>query len=580
MRLQVGAPGREERRQVAPKHGLPPCRHPHSLVVLLLVPMIGVTIVVRIVIVVVVVVVVRIVIVVVVVVVVAPVPAHDLVVVPGGSVLLEHRPPPRPALVLHHLLGHPLGVLVAVFSAVVVRGAHIVFVRGANVVVVETIADPAPHHARPLGEQLDRRVLQFLVDRHPRRLQIPHQRLPARLTIRIPARHGRRAVLHFPVGNLNVHRVLVVEQSTHVRHRRIQEPFLLVQPPLLQLTRQRTRVRHDRDLCRPVVPGPGNVRRHPVLPVRTPQVPIHRDISITLRILPNRLRRRGVLEPVHHEVRMRLPPAQRPELHHRDEPRQVQHLPVQVPTVLDPRKVKQLGTLVYLAPEPVLERLLRLLQRLGVRERIQVRQHPHHLRKPVHLHQIQKLKRLHLKPKVPIDHQQHQVRILGRIHHRRHILRRLYKRQPPLLPRHQRYRPLYILHIHPTPMTHQAPYQRRLPHPRRPVHQHHIRRRLVCYLLHHRHMHTPLIPLGRPRLLYLRLPLGREDKRAWVPPLGRSRILVQPGILGPLFPVLHLFPALLLPVRLGQKLSLHDDDGMNDVVCIWCYLPTTRGRLR
>ncbi len=43
-------------------------------------------------------------------------------------------------------------------------------------------------------------------------------------------------------------------------------------------------------------------------------------------------------------------------------------------------------TLVDLGPEAVLEDLLGLLQPLVVLEAVQVGKHPHHLRKPVHLH--------------------------------------------------------------------------------------------------------------------------------------------------------------------------------------------------
>ena len=44
-----------------------------------------------------------------------------------------------------------------------------------------------------------------------------------------------------------------------------------------------------------------------------------------------------------------------------------------------------LRTLVDLRPEPVLERLLRLLQLLGVLEAVQMREHAHHFGEAVRL---------------------------------------------------------------------------------------------------------------------------------------------------------------------------------------------------
>ena len=85
-------------------------------------------------------------------------------------------------------------------------------------------------------------------------------------------------------------------------------------------------------------------------------------------------------------------------------------------------------------------------------------------------------------------------------------------------------------------MLYQAPDQRALPHTRRAVHQHHVRGRLVRQLLHHRHVNPPLLPLRRPSLLYLRLPLGGENEGARVPLGSRSGILIELGILLAFFP--------------------------------------------
>ena len=48
---------------------------------------------------------------------------------------------------------------------------------------------------------------------------------------------------------------------------------------------------------------------------------------------------------------MRQPPRERPELHDADEPREVEHLTLEVLPVLDPTQVEQLGAVVDLGPE-------------------------------------------------------------------------------------------------------------------------------------------------------------------------------------------------------------------------------------
>lgn len=50
-------------------------------------------------------------------------------------------------------------------------------------------------------------------------------------------------------------------------------------------------------------------------------------------------------------------------------------------------EVEELGTVVDLGPEALLEPLLGFAQPLGVLEVVEMRQHAHHLRETVNLHQ-------------------------------------------------------------------------------------------------------------------------------------------------------------------------------------------------
>lgn len=91
------------------------------------------------------------------------------------------------------------------------------------------------------------------------------------------------------------------------------------------------------------------------------------------------------LEAVDKEVGVRLAPRKGPELHDADEASQVKYLPLLVLAVTKPCEKEELGALVYLPPEAVLEGLLRLLHRLVVPQAVHVRQHPHDLGEAVYL---------------------------------------------------------------------------------------------------------------------------------------------------------------------------------------------------
>ena len=99
-----------------------------------------------------------------------------------------------------------------------------------------------------------------------------------------------------------------------------------------------------------------------------------------------------------------------------------------------------LGTLINLRPKPLLQILLRLPEALGRPKLIQVRQHPHNLRKPANLQHVKKLKRLHLKPELGVHDQQHKVSNLSAVQHPLGSIRALDERHPPLLTRHTGHR--------------------------------------------------------------------------------------------------------------------------------------------
>ena len=131
------------------------------------------------------------------------------------------------------------------------------------------------------------------------------------------------------------------------------------------------------------------------------------------------------------------PPHQRTELHHADEPAQVVHLGLLVLlAVHHAREVKQLGTLVHLRPEPLLEVLLGALQRLGVLEGVEVREDAHDPGEAVHLTDVEELKDLHFEAEGGVDEEQHEVGDLGHVDHGVDVVRALDEGEAAALARH------------------------------------------------------------------------------------------------------------------------------------------------
>mmetsp|Transcript_11990 Transcript_11990/g.44558 ORF Transcript_11990/g.44558 Transcript_11990/m.44558 type:complete len:360 (+) Transcript_11990:3098-4177(+) len=152
--------------------------------------------------------------------------------------------------------------------------------------------------------------------------------------------------------------------------------------------------------------------------MRAPHVSEQRDVPVVGALVLLHLSGIGdVLDAVHKQVGMGVPPEQRPKL-------QAAHVEVQQPDlalwVLAVRHsvhVEHLCALVDLRPEAMLELLLRVPQGLVLAKRIQLREHAHDPRKAVDLEDVQELEGFHLEAEARVDEQQDQIRDLGQVHH-------------------------------------------------------------------------------------------------------------------------------------------------------------------
>eukprot|EP00968_Pinguiococcus_pyrenoidosus_P002137 scaffold111_cov252-Pinguiococcus_pyrenoidosus.AAC.5 len=155
-----------------------------------------------------------------------------------------------------------------------------------------------------------------------------------------------------------------------------------------------------------------------LLQMRAPHVSEQRDVPVVGALVLLHLSGIGdVLDAVHKQVGMGVPPEQRPKL-------QAAHVEVQQPDlalwVLAVRHsvhVEHLCALVDLRPEAMLELLLRVPQGLVLAKRIQLREHAHDPRKAVDLEDVQELEGFHLEAEARVDEQQDQIRDLGQVHH-------------------------------------------------------------------------------------------------------------------------------------------------------------------
>lgn len=96
--------------------------------------------------------------------------------------------------------------------------------------------------------------------------------------------------------------------------------------------------------------------------VRTSQIAVQCDRAVHFGIFADRLAWRQVLDSVGNEVRMRVAEHEGPELHHADESGKKVDLGVGVSAVDDAGEGEELGALVDLRPESVLQTLLCVLE--------------------------------------------------------------------------------------------------------------------------------------------------------------------------------------------------------------------------
>ena len=311
-------------------------------------------------------------------------------------------------------------------------------------------------------------------------------------------------VVHLP--DVDVHRVLVDAHDAHVAHRRVDQRVLLGERALLQRVRQRARVRQRLDVVDDEVAAAHEVHRRARLEMRAAHVAEERDVPVALP--PRRVdaaRVRDVLDAVDQQVAVRVAPAQRPELDAREVQVHEPDLALRVLAVDDAAHVEHLGALVDLRPEPVLQLLLRVAQRLALLEAVQVRQHAHDAREAVRVQHVEELEGLHLEAEGRVDEQQHEVCDLGQVAHGVQVLpRALVQRHAAVLPRDHRDRPRDAVQVVRRVVLDERPDQRALAHARRPHHDHDERRRLLVGAVHLRH-HLLLV---RPVEVALQVSLG------------------------------------------------------------------------
>ena len=90
---------------------------------------------------------------------------------------------------------------------------------------------------------------------------------------------------------------------------------------------------------------------------------------------------------------MRIPEHQRPELHHADEPAQVQNLRIRVTSGHNARKVEEFGTLVDLRPEALFQGFLCGAERRGFFDEVEVGEDADDFGEAVRLEDVQELER-------------------------------------------------------------------------------------------------------------------------------------------------------------------------------------------
>ena len=115
---------------------------------------------------------------------------------------------------------------------------------------------------------------------------------------------------------------------------------------------------------------------------------------------------------------MLVPPSERPEFHHRDEPSQILNFHSLVLPVDHAGQVKQLRSGVDFCPKPMFQSLLRLSKLFVVLEVVEVSKNPHDSREPVDLADVEELECLHFETEPRVDEEENQIGDFGYVYHR------------------------------------------------------------------------------------------------------------------------------------------------------------------
>mmetsp|Transcript_45142 Transcript_45142/g.130690 ORF Transcript_45142/g.130690 Transcript_45142/m.130690 type:complete len:662 (-) Transcript_45142:545-2530(-) len=236
---------------------------------------------------------------------------------------------------------------------------------------------------------------------------------------------------HLHLRQVDVHGVGVHGDAAHLGARRVDDAVPLREAPqhvlLLRLLAlglvplglhflgMRTGVWQRLDGRDREIANPGKVR------LRALAQPAAADVAVEVQA-PGRLpgeRGVGLVLPAQGQhVGVALPPRQQGRLGNGDEARQVLDLVAVVAAILQAAEVEELGALVHLGPEAVLQRLLGLPQLLVVLEDIQVGEHADDAGEAVHLEDVDELEGFELETEGGIDEEEDQVCHFGKVQHR------------------------------------------------------------------------------------------------------------------------------------------------------------------
>ena len=156
-----------------------------------------------------------------------------------------------------------------------------------------------------------------------------------------PPRVASLAEIHAAIVHADVHGVLVVQESTDVRHGRVQQLGALVKLALLLIRGgKRAGIGEHGQVRDGAVAHAGDVYQLPALHVATVQPSVDGDVALDVGIVVDATGRGDVLETIADDVRVRGAPRQRAKLGRGDEPREVEGVALVVPAVLHAAEVE------------------------------------------------------------------------------------------------------------------------------------------------------------------------------------------------------------------------------------------------